>query len=200
MGQVEGCRRQDDVDVGIGSRRQLVQRVPHGPRTLQGKTGIGDDLLERRRITDDGKVQWRQPQEIDPLCRSLRCLFRRLDEGLGQPDIGTAGSGQIAVDAVGPEPQRRQARPGRNQALDSLEVRADGVRHGTAADGDKAGMGRFHGFSDIVDEALVIALDGIDFVETGNIDHTRRIVPPRFVVRIVCRITARCIVHDDEAA
>ena len=94
------------------------------------------------------------------------------------------------MDAVGPETQRRQARPGRYQALDGLEVRADGIRHGTAADGDEAGMGRFYGFGDIIDEALVSALDGIDFIKTRNIDHARRIVPPRFIVRVVCRITA----------
>ena len=126
--------------------------------------------------------------------------MRRLQKGLGQPDIGAAGTGQVTVDTVGPEAQRRQARPGRYQALDGLEVRADGIRHGTAADGDKAGMGRFYGFGDIVDEALVIALDGIDFIDARYVDHARRIVPPRFIVRIVCRITAVSIVHDDEAA
>ena len=120
----------------------------------------------------------------------MRGLFRRLDEGFGQPNIGAAGTGQIAVDAVGPEAQRRQGRPGCNQALDGLEIRTDGIRHGAAANSDEAGMGRFHGFGNIVDEALVIALDGIDFIEAGNIDHARRIVPPRFVVRIICRIAA----------
>mgnify|MGYP000043120595 CR=1 FL=1 len=104
------------------------------------------------------------------------------------------------MDAVGAKAQGRKSRPVSDQALDGLEVGTDGVWHGTAADGDESGLGRFRRFGNVVDEALVVALNGIDFIEAGNIDHALRIVGPRFIVRIVRRVAARRIVHDDEAA
>lgn len=92
-----------------------------------------------------------------------------------------------------------KSRPVSDQALDGLEV-VPWRCAWTAADGDESGLGRFRRFGN-VDEALVVALNGIDFIEAGNIDHALRIgVGPRFIVRIVRRVAARRIVHDDEAA
>ena len=178
----------------------MVQCIPHRPGTLEDKTRIGNKAFQRRRIADDGKVQRCQSQNIDSPGRALRLFDRTFQNMLCQADVSVPRSRQITMDTVRPESHSEDACPFLYHFFNGAEIRPDCVGHGTATNGDKSRPDCLCHLGDIIDQPLIISLNGIDFVESGYIYHRWCVIPAWLIMGIIGRIAARCIVHDDQPA
>ena len=177
---------------------KVVQTVSHGPAAQHVEPCLFIDLSQRLCISDNRKIQRRHPDQI--YCQPASRLPGRPPgaESVRYSQICVSGAPHIGTHAVCLKSEAGDACPLLYDPCDPLKIRAQHVGHGTSAEGDKTGMGHLCCLAHIVYETLVAAHDSVRFRKPGNIDHGVDVIPPGFVVGVICGVASRGVVHDAE--
>ena len=191
----------------------------HCPAGKDVRTGLGKFGIETGQGRWIREIQRSHPQEIagDPMwfhgfhgfhefrgctkSSSLLC-FRpsRCSKTLGDAQQRETGSVDVIVHPVCRNIKGRDARLLLNSSADRLKIHSCDIGDRRIRDRYKLRRVNTGRLCNIMDQTVITSHDGIHLVQPGKKDQAVVIIPANFIMRIIGRITAGGVMHDDHAS